>query len=400
MSTKPQLFLVDTSNKKSEAMKEVNFSDLGLWERRDIQEWIAENPNILGEELLIITKEFSGFDKTGDRLDLLGVDKHGRLVVIELKRDDSGSDAHWQAIKYVSYLSDIKEDVICDMLASYKEATSVEDAQSALKGYLGTDDLDGLNNGQRIILASHRFAPEVTSAVLWLNKNSIEKDLITCIQLTPYKDENSDQLYVQVNTIIPVPGTEPYKVTVSTFTKEEGGLSHPTFAIRMKETKDSHRTDYITAFLRGVANLAIDELPLAIRPDMKSKWAGDGGGPHSGRRHYHLWYKDPQPPWGNWKMSYFINLYDKSEDVQEQLRAEIGLLYYDSGIQYMGSKLEGLAVFEDQAIGGSEIRVNRYGNDTDDAHFKNTLADALRHFIEVITPRIPDLQEQGNEEDA
>ena len=95
MSAGPQLFRIDPSSHESEEVQEVDLTRLGLRERRDIQEWIAANPGILGEELLIVGKEFSGFDRTNERLDLLAVDVDGRLVVIELKRDDSGSDAHW-----------------------------------------------------------------------------------------------------------------------------------------------------------------------------------------------------------------------------------------------------------------------------------------------------------------
>ena len=67
MGAEPQLFRVDINTKKSEAMREVNFSDLGLRERLDIQEWVADNPSILGDDLLMIGKEFSRFDRAGDR---------------------------------------------------------------------------------------------------------------------------------------------------------------------------------------------------------------------------------------------------------------------------------------------------------------------------------------------
>jgi RecB family endonuclease NucS len=42
---------------------------------------------------LIIQKEFAGFGDTKERLDLLALDKKGKLVVIENKLDDSGRDA-------------------------------------------------------------------------------------------------------------------------------------------------------------------------------------------------------------------------------------------------------------------------------------------------------------------
>ena len=125
MSAEPQLFRIDPDNQKSEAMTEVEFAELGFQERRDIQEWVADNPGILGEDLLIIGKEFSGFDRTNERLDLLAVDADGKLVVIELKRDDTGADAHWQAIKYASYLSRVDAERIIGMLADHESIVRV-----------------------------------------------------------------------------------------------------------------------------------------------------------------------------------------------------------------------------------------------------------------------------------
>ena len=120
MSHEPQLFRINPGSRESERIEEVDFAQMGLRERRDIQEWVAANPGILGEDLLIIGKEFSGFDLTDERLDILAVDSDGKLVVIELKRDDTGADAHWQAIKYASYLRRATAEQIVDMLAEYK----------------------------------------------------------------------------------------------------------------------------------------------------------------------------------------------------------------------------------------------------------------------------------------
>ncbi|MCY4652818.1 MAG: hypothetical protein OXC95_06590, partial [Dehalococcoidia bacterium] len=83
MSAEPQLFRINPENRESEKIAEVDFARLGFQERRDIQEWVAANPSILDDGLLIIGKEFSGFDRTNERLDLLAVDIDGKLVVIE-----------------------------------------------------------------------------------------------------------------------------------------------------------------------------------------------------------------------------------------------------------------------------------------------------------------------------
>lgn len=195
MSGEPQLFRINPESRQSERIEEVDFARLGFQERRDIQEWVAANPGILGDDLLIINKEFSGFDRTNERLDLLAVDGDGKLVIIELKRDDTGADAHWQAIKYASYFTRASAEQIVEMAAKHLDK-SQGDAFAELVEHIGADDLNALNNDQRIILASHRFAPEVTSAALWLNQKVEGKNLITCVKLTPHQDTQSGALYV------------------------------------------------------------------------------------------------------------------------------------------------------------------------------------------------------------
>ncbi|GAM62057.1 putative inner membrane protein [Vibrio ishigakensis] len=80
-----------------------------------MQEWLANQPDALGEELLIIQKEFDGFDDTRERLDLLAMNKDGNLVIIENKLDDTGRDVMWQALKYASYCSNLTKSQIVEI---------------------------------------------------------------------------------------------------------------------------------------------------------------------------------------------------------------------------------------------------------------------------------------------
>ena len=259
MSSEPQLFKINPTTRESVAVNEVNFADLGFQERRHIQEWIASNPGILGQDLLIISKEFSGFDRTNERLDLLAVDIEGKLVVIELKRDDTGVDVHWQAIKYASYLQRVRVDDIVKMFADYAEIP-ITKARNKLIEHLGSDEgLNALNNDQRIILASHRFAPEVTSAALWLNEKTPTRDLITCVQLTPYQDLESGALYILANTIIPVPGVEHYIIGV--------GESSAT----TRSSYNRNREDEISRFLKNVSELVLAGLQDELKPNKSSR---------------------------------------------------------------------------------------------------------------------------------
>src|SRR5688572_14100026 len=80
-----------------------SFTALGVLEVQHIEKWLAAVPEVLGEELLVITTQFAGFDKTKERSDILALDRAGRLVVIELKRDTSGSRQDLQALRYAAY---------------------------------------------------------------------------------------------------------------------------------------------------------------------------------------------------------------------------------------------------------------------------------------------------------
>ena len=385
MPGQPQLFRIDPENRQSEAIEEVDFTRLGLRERRDIQEWVAANPGILGEDLLIVGKEFSGFDRTDERLDLLALDPDGKVVVIELKRDDTGADVHWQAIKYASYFQHTKAEAIIRMLAAHQSVSEAEAANRIVQ-HLQADDLSSLNHAQRIIIASHRFAPEVTSAVLWLNENFSGQSLITCIQLIPYHDPVTNILYLQGSTIIPPPGVEDYLVGVSEGPRTNSGGSGNSFAANLRAAFARNKDDEVTHFLRNMGKLTVNGLPEVIRPNKTSRWAGDGGG----FRYYHFWYS--RPPWGNWRRSYRVNLYQETAE-PGYWRAEFQLKGYRGDAQ---SAFAGIDLPIEYQVDSDGITA-KVGTGQLNEGFAGRIAEVVRKGIEEITPVVNDL---GNEEDG
>ena len=69
------MYIINKDTNEIEPIEKITFKSAGLKERANLQEYIAKNPSSLGEELLIIQKEFAGFDDTSERLDLLALDK-------------------------------------------------------------------------------------------------------------------------------------------------------------------------------------------------------------------------------------------------------------------------------------------------------------------------------------
>lgn len=76
------MYIIDKENNKIIKVNKKSFKDLGFEERHHLQEWIAKEPSSLGEDLLIIQKEFDGFSDTRERLDLLALDKEGNLGTV------------------------------------------------------------------------------------------------------------------------------------------------------------------------------------------------------------------------------------------------------------------------------------------------------------------------------
>ena len=229
------MFLIDTESKTAIQLDKKSFSELKLSERYDLQEWIVNNPKILGENLLIIQKEFDGFPDTNERLDLLALDENGKLVVIENKLDDSGKDVVWQALKYVSYCATLTKSEITEI---YQRYLTEGNAQDKISEFFDGQDyesirLNPVEGDQRIILVAANFRKEVTSTVLWLrNYHGVD---ITCVKVTPYKD--GDKLYLDAEQIIPMQDIGDYQIRLTAKKQEE--------TISSKEEATRHKTRYM-----------------------------------------------------------------------------------------------------------------------------------------------------------
>lgn len=213
------MYRIDKTSNNVVKLEQRLFKELKIREREHLQEWIAKNPEMLGEELLIIQKEFDGFNDTSERLDLLALDKEGGLVIIENKLDDTGRNVVWQALKYTSYCSTLTTSQIIKMYQSYLDRWGHgEDAKENLLEFLEREEEELLlnRNDQRIIFVANNFRKEVTSTVLWLLNHDIQ---IQCFRATPYSMD--DELFLQVEQIIPLPETREFMIDAKEKEKEE-----------------------------------------------------------------------------------------------------------------------------------------------------------------------------------
>lgn len=224
------MYKISQSDNNITKLEQRLFSDLGFRERDHLQEWIAKNPDVLGEELLIIQKEFQGFNDTKERLDLLALDKEGGLIIIENKLDDTGTDVVWQGLKYTSYCSTLTNEQIMKIYQEYLESNGGGDAKENILEFLERETDEDLllnSNDQRIFFIANNYRKEVTSTVLWLLDHDIQ---IRCFKATPYS--LGKELFLQIEQIIPLPETAEYMIDAKEKEKEKKGKSK-----KVEETK-------------------------------------------------------------------------------------------------------------------------------------------------------------------
>ena len=198
-------------NKKYKCLTETTYKNSDIYESA-IENIIKENPkDFLGEDILIIGNQINDWVGTKERCDILGINKEGKLVVIEVKRDgDQSKDKNTtiQAIKYASYFATYtKKDVLEQYIV--KNGGREEEVKKIISEFINKDYNDlVIDNDPKIILIGRNFPIEVTSSVLWLREqHNVD---ISCISIIPYLDNSI--IYIEWQKIIPIPKAEDYMV--------------------------------------------------------------------------------------------------------------------------------------------------------------------------------------------
>lgn len=188
-----------------------NFAAENILERKHLQSALRGNIEVLGDDLLVVAEEFGDFEGSHRRIDLLCVDKAGKLVVVEIKRTEDGGHMELQALRYAAMVSAMTRDQLEETFEHYLSAQSspeTADAAEVLSQWF--DDADDepvvISREVRIILVSADFGREVTTTVLWLN--DVFGTDITCVRLSPYRV--NDRLLLDVQQVIPLPEAEEY----------------------------------------------------------------------------------------------------------------------------------------------------------------------------------------------
>ena len=146
------------------------------------------------------------------------------MVVIELKRGETGEHMDLQAIRYAAMVANMTYDQAVATYQEYLERratngeTIEEDAaESLIRDHLaGIDEIQSISSDiPRIILASENFSKELTTCVMWLNDSWLRNEEldIKCIRLQPHRNE--DQVLIETSVVVPLPEASEYQTQLA-----------------------------------------------------------------------------------------------------------------------------------------------------------------------------------------
>lgn len=193
---------------KLESVPRTTFAAESLLERKDLQRLLKRDISPLGDDLLVIAEEYGDWEESNRRIDLLCLSKNAGLVVVEIKRTEDGGHMELQAIRYAAMVSSMTLD---QAIAAYTRTCGgeVEIARAEVLSFLQLESVDEieLTGEVRIVLASADFSTEVTTAVLWLNRQGLD---ITCIRLRPHR--MGEEILIDATQIIPLQEATDYEI--------------------------------------------------------------------------------------------------------------------------------------------------------------------------------------------
>lgn len=129
-----------------------------------IEGWIARQPDLLGLDLLVIGRQV--ITEFGARIDLLGMDADGNLVIVELKRDRTPREIIAQVLDYASWVSGLTTRQVHDLGLSYLKVP----VDTAFRERFGSALPQTLNETHSMLIVASSFDVSSQRIVRYLSE--------------------------------------------------------------------------------------------------------------------------------------------------------------------------------------------------------------------------------------
>lgn len=172
-----------------------SLAESGRKETSDLEKWLRSNPQILGEDIVIIGEQVQ---TASGPMDFLGIDTSGNTVIVELKRDNLPREALAQAIDYASDVATWEVERFRETCESHSGQTLEDLLQEKLED-VTIEDM-AINQAQRLLLVGFGIEESLSRMIEWLSDTYNVG--INAIMLSYVKTQSGDEV-LSKSVIIP-----------------------------------------------------------------------------------------------------------------------------------------------------------------------------------------------------
>ncbi|MCR4440486.1 MAG: endonuclease NucS [bacterium] len=160
-----------------------------------LEEWLEKNPDGIVEDgkLLLIGRQVT--TNLGSTIDLVGLDRSGAVVVVELKRGRTPRETVAQALEYASYAEQLDAQQLEELFQQYMADESLSLADYHREYFdLPPEEAVTLNKEQRIVIVAQEVSSPVRETSTFLRRKGIR---ITCVEFSYFESKGGGALLGQ-----------------------------------------------------------------------------------------------------------------------------------------------------------------------------------------------------------
>ena len=174
---------------------EASKKDIDL--EKHLESWLEKSPWAIAQEPLIwIGRQTTAAqDDSSIFPDLIGMDKDGNIVVVELKKGKAPREVIAQILEYAAWVNVLPDESIFNMASNYL-SQKVEIKHSSIQDVFieqfETDEFPEINRTQRLFIVAEEISPRIANVCRFL-RTSHGVD-INCIKFSVFQTESGEIL--------------------------------------------------------------------------------------------------------------------------------------------------------------------------------------------------------------
>jgi len=162
-----------------------------------LESWLARSPWAIAQEpILVIGRQANAINEdTTIFPDLVGLDKEGNIVIVELKKGKTPRDVVAQLLEYAAWANELSDESIHDIATHYFSRHSDLIEKTLTESFcetFETDELPSLNQRLRLFIAAEQISPSISRVCRFLRMaHGVD---VNCIEFSIYQTESGEIL--------------------------------------------------------------------------------------------------------------------------------------------------------------------------------------------------------------